>query len=103
MRLRRYRALGALVAMAVCAGCHHPPQEDGAQLFQKNCAACHSLLPGHTQHGPSLRGYFERSPRPDIGQARRAILGGGPFMPPFRGRLSSEEIDLLISYMKTLR
>jgi mono/diheme cytochrome c family protein len=100
MRLRLYWALAALV---LCTSCHTTPPESGAQIFQKNCAACHSLLPGHAQRGPSLRGYFERNPRPKIADTRRAILGGGPFMPPFRGRLSSEEIDLVIAYIKTLR
>jgi mono/diheme cytochrome c family protein len=99
MRLRPYWALAAML----CAGCHTTPPESGAQIFQKNCAACHSLLPGHAQRGPSLRGYFARSPQPKIEQAQKAILDGGPFMPPFRERLSSEEIDVVIAYLKTLR
>jgi mono/diheme cytochrome c family protein len=93
----------ALAAITSCTGCHQPSAENGAALFRKNCIACHSLLPGHAQHGPSLRGYFERSPRPTIAQARSAILGGGPFMPPFRGRLSSGDVDDLIVYMRALR
>ena len=103
MRSRGFAAWCGLAAILSCIGCHQPSAESGAALFRKNCVACHSLLPGHAQHGPSLRGYFERSPRPGVGQARKAILGGGPFMPLFRGRLSPDEVDDLIAYMRTLR
>ena len=103
MASRGFAAWCGLAAIVSCTGCHPPSAENGAALFRKNCIACHSLLPGHAQHGPSLGGYFERSSRPTIAQARKAILGGGPFMPPFLGRLSPNDVDDLIVYMKTLR
>jgi len=103
MILKRIPTIGLLAGIALCSGCRQPSVENGGRLFASYCIACHSLIPGHAQHGPSLRGYFERSPPPTVRQARRAILGGGPSMPPFREKLSSDEIDDVIAYMKTLR
>jgi mono/diheme cytochrome c family protein len=91
------------LVMAFCIGCRQPSAENGAAIFRKNCAGCHATQAGRQRSAPSLTGYFERNPRPSLSQTRRKILDGGLFMPPFRERLSSDEIDDVIAHMKTLR
>jgi mono/diheme cytochrome c family protein len=88
------------VVIVVCAGCHQPSAENGALLFRKNCGGCHSALPGRVQHAPSLRGYFGRNPQPELRQTRQVIMNGRRSMPPFRERLSSDQVDDLIAYLK---
>ncbi|MBV8113306.1 MAG: cytochrome c [Silvibacterium sp.] len=92
--------LCAAVSFA-CAGCYRPDAEHGAALFRKDCAGCHIPRPGQTTYVPSLAGYFDRRSRPNERKTRRTILEGGRYMPPFRMRLSSHDIDDVIAYLKT--
>jgi mono/diheme cytochrome c family protein len=103
MPSRALWTLCALAAVAACAGCRKPSAENGSELYRKYCASCHIPQPGRTLSAPSLAGYFDRRPRPTARQARRVIRDGRLYMPPFRGRLSSNDIDDVIAYMKTLR
>jgi mono/diheme cytochrome c family protein len=90
-----------LFAFAVCVGCHTPSADNGAVLFKKNCVVCHSLQAGQVKYAPSLHSYFNRDPKPTIRQTRKLIQNGRRFMPAFRKRLSSGEIDDLIAFLKT--
>ena len=88
------------MVILACPGCYKPSVEHGQALFQKDCAGCHLPRPGQTTYVPSLTGYFDKKPRPPERQTRRTILNGGQYMPPFKTRLSSHEIDDLIAYLK---
>jgi cytochrome c oxidase subunit II len=95
------------------------PAEKGKELFAgKGCNACHSL-DGSALVGPSLQGLFKKGSRPitggttvtvDENYVRESILnsnakiaeGFAPAMPSFEGQLSEDDIDNLISYLKTL-
>ena len=88
--------------MAILAfmGCYKPSSEHGQTLFQKDCAGCHLPRIGQTTYVPSLTRYFDKKPRPTERQTRRTILYGGQYMPPFRTRLSSHDIDDLMAYLR---
>ena len=51
--------LGCLAAVVTCLGAQADPQ-DGALLFKRECAVCHSVVPGQTIMGPSLAGVIGR-------------------------------------------
>ncbi len=101
MGSRQLPALCVLALLAMGSGCHKPSAENGAGLYRKNCAECHADRPGRARNVPSLTGYFMRTPQPGIEQTRQKILNGGQFMPPFRKRLSRDEIDDVIAFLKS--
>jgi mono/diheme cytochrome c family protein len=103
MQARLTWSIGALTVYALCAGCHRPSAENGVLLFARNCARCHVPHEGDASPAPVLTGYFDRKPRPTVKQARQIIRDGKRYMPPFGKRLSADEIEDLIAYMKTLR
>jgi mono/diheme cytochrome c family protein len=95
--------LWALAAFSIFAGCHKPSVANGARIFARDCARCHLPHPGQSVSAPSLSAYFDRTPRSDASEVRRIIRDGWRYMPSFGSRLSSEEIDDVIAYIKTLR
>lgn len=95
-----------------------PPVEAGALLYQKRgCAQCHSV-DGTGGVGPTLLASFgnrrsftdgstgvmdENYIRESLLQPRAKVVAGfDPVMPTFQGRLKEEEIDVLITYIKSL-
>jgi len=85
------------------AGCREPSPAEGAALFGRHCARCHIAHPGQASPAPLLSGYFYRSPRPTVRDARSVIREGRRAMPPFGARLSAPEVDDLVAYLETLR
>lgn len=97
-----------------------PPS--GTQLFQeRGCKACHSI-DGTPGLGPTLKGLFgktvtvltdgkERKLVADEAYLRKSMLepnvdivkGFPPIMPPLKGLLTDQEIDVLVSYLKGLK
>jgi cytochrome c6 len=101
--MRRLFWMVPLLALFVLfSGCHQPSVENGAVLFRKDCARCHIQKAGQADPAPALTGYFERKPQPTTQQAKEMIRNGKRAMPPFGERLSSDEIDDVIAYLKTL-
>lgn len=93
------------------------PTEAGRRLFiSQGCAACH--MEGSSQIAPSLAGLYGQeqtlesggSARVDDAFIRTAILepqkqvarGFAPSMPSYRERLTTAEIDELVSYIRSL-
>jgi mono/diheme cytochrome c family protein len=87
-------------------------QMRGAGLFIQRCALCHlpkSFGAGGSKYccvsslGPSLSGIFKNIDS-DQEQAMREIIlnGGSTYMPGWKYGLSPEEIDDIITYLKTL-
>lgn len=94
------------------------PAEMGAAKFtEKACNSCHSL-DGSPLVGPTLKGIFNREEEladgtkitVDENYLRESILnpqakivkGFAPAMPAFEGQLSEDELQNLITYLKTL-
>jgi len=75
---------------------------DGALLFQTYCAACHGFQ-GEGRIGPALNA-AGRVPRMDEATLREIIQQGRPgtAMPAWGGRLSEEEIEALIRFLREL-
>lgn len=90
-----------------------PDPEAGQALFQTNCAACHNTN-STTLVGPGLAGVAGRAETRVAGMTADEYLhqsimepgaylveGFGPIMPQF-AQLSSQDIDNLVAYLKTL-
>lgn len=89
----------AVEAPAPTAG---EPVADGTQLFEQNCAVCHSLG-AETIVGPGLAGLFNRDNLPDGNPVsddnlREWIRSGGGAMPGFR--LPDDQLAALVGYLK---
>ena len=86
----------------ICGGCRQPSVQNGAAVFKKNCAACHLPAQGITKFAPPLSGYYKKTPQPTDRQTRKLIRDGHNFMPPFRHRLTPEQIDDVVVYLRTI-
>tara|TARA_B110000263_G_C15232097_1_gene475119 strand:- start:402 stop:752 length:351 start_codon:yes stop_codon:yes gene_type:complete len=89
--------------------------KDPYQLYHQNCAICHSL-DGADKLGPSLKGIYGKSIELNDGAIAVAddeyilnsiiypnkdiVKGYSGSMPSFEDDLSSDEIDLLIDFIK---
>lgn len=85
-------------------------QRMGRIAYLQNCSFCHypknqnpkSTAPGKTI-GPALDALFHRDKPPSEQTVRTVILSGvAQKMPSFRYTLTPEELDSVISYLKTL-
>ena len=81
----------------------------GAQLFNdRGCSQCHFTDSAETRMGPGLMGLFDRQDLPVSGRpvseenVRRQLLDPYSSMPSFADRLTREEQDRIISFLKTL-
>ena len=126
---RAGRLVLALVALslglAACAprpgeGPPGPPEQlaRGEALYQANCQGCHGgpiggimmdIPPphnanGHTWHHPDCQLVeIVLDGSGEMGRMMREMMGGkdAPRMPAFRGRLSAEEVEAVLAYIKT--
>jgi mono/diheme cytochrome c family protein len=86
-------------------------QKEGRRVFQQKCAVCHvPAWPSATALGPGLSNQIIQGPGNESA-ARDAItnglydqsgLGAGFTMPGWKYTLSSEQIDNVIDYLKSL-
>jgi len=88
----------------------------GAHLFENHCAVCHKSdgsggIKSGTLISPDLRApALEQTYHKSDALLRRAILEGkneegaplDPVMPRWRGRLSRQEVDSIIAFLKAL-
>lgn len=95
----------------------HTPEENGLRLFNMNCAGCHAV-DGTVKTGPALNLVWGKQERFVDGSTRlvdenyfieslkypdaRVVEGFGPKsqMQTFEGKLSAQDIDHLIAYIK---
>jgi mono/diheme cytochrome c family protein len=83
-------------------------REGSAVFVDKGCAQCHYTDSTATKIGPGLKGLFEREDLPVSGRAvseenvREQLETPYENMPSFADRLTKEERDRLIAYLKTL-
>jgi cytochrome c len=83
------------------------PQE-ATLFFEKGCSQCHYTDSRDRKIGPGLEGLFSREALPVSGEpvsevnVRDQLLTPYENMPSSADRLSQEDIDHLIYYLKTL-
>jgi len=73
--------------------------EDGADLFNRNCASCHGGR-GQGGIGPALGGGEVADKYPDVGDHVLVILAGRGGMPSFATSLDDAETAALINYTR---
>jgi mono/diheme cytochrome c family protein len=91
---------GTEQAMKAAAGAKSSAgSSDAKAIFQGNCASCHTLKDANAtgQVGPNLDQL-----KPPEAIAKRQIIHGGGAMPPFKGRLTDQQIDLLAKYVSSV-
>jgi len=82
-------------------------QSRGRAVYDAECIRCHEPYTRWGTHGPSLTGIYKRQYLPSGMPANDArvsdvILMGKAKMPSFRGKLSQQQVEDLLSYLKTL-
>ncbi len=81
---------------------------EGEAVYRKNCNMCHFPNKTDNKFGPGLKGFFKAKQLPESQKpvteaaVREQIEKGSKSMPGFGKRLSKEEIDSLMEYLKTL-
>ncbi|MDZ7760448.1 MAG: c-type cytochrome [Desulfovermiculus sp.] len=88
---------------------HAGQAEPGVTPFQdQGCSQCHFTDSKNTKIGPGLKGLFDRTNLPVSGgpvteeQVRNQLMEPYADMPSFADRLNQQEIENIISYLKTL-
>jgi mono/diheme cytochrome c family protein len=82
--------------------------DEGLQVFKKNCNLCHFPDKADKKMGPGLKGLFSLKELPeshkpaDEKTIRDQIVNGSKKMPGFAKKLSPEQVDSLMAYLKTL-
>jgi cytochrome c2 len=66
---------------------------DGAKIFKKKCAMCHKV--DKKKVGPAVKAMNQ-----DAEMLRSVIVNGKKMMPKYSGKLSAEEIDAVVAYLK---
>jgi alcohol dehydrogenase (cytochrome c) len=65
----------------------------GEQVFADNCSGCHGLNGHGANGGPSLVGKTDRA------AVRKQVLNGGGGMPAFKGTLSDQQVQDVVTYV----
>ena len=102
--MKKFLAISPMLVLVSCvwsrAGVDPPAPllVAGRGLFLKNCAHCHGA-DGHGDDGPDLHNLDWT----DAQIARRIRDGKKGQMTTFSGKLSADEIDSLVAYVRTLK
>ncbi|MGC2473925.1 MAG: cytochrome c [Candidatus Sulfotelmatobacter sp.] len=101
MKTIGHALLAAILTAAVFAqNSNSPPPLTASAVYQHNCSKCHGKsAEGRTFAGPSLVSQKTTSMSAD--DLRKIIAEGRHRMPKFEGKLTAEEIDALVSQIKT--
>ncbi len=89
------------------------PPSAGKALFDKNCKMCHNADKADAKVGPGLKNLFKNQELPSThrpateANVRQQIAQGNPHakpmgMPGFANKLSDQEMQALLDYLKTL-
>jgi len=82
-------AVGLLASPAFAADA-----PDGAKIFKSKCAMCHKI--DTKKVGPAVKAM-----NTDAEVLRSTITDGRKMMPKYSGKLSAEEIDAVVAYLKS--
>jgi mono/diheme cytochrome c family protein len=72
--------------------------EQGREVYDEFCATCH----GRDMVSPGAVSFdLRRFPKDDFARFRNAVMNGkGPAMPPWREKLSDEDLTVLWAYVR---
>jgi hypothetical protein len=73
--------VSAIALPGLCAGRHRPSSANGAMLYRKHCAHCHTRQPGQASPIPSLAAYLNRSPKRSTREIKQVLREGKNSMP----------------------
>ena len=102
-------AFGALRAGRAMSGeAHNVSARSATELYSKNCASCHGkdgrakTLKGKLKHARDLT---DPTWQGRVGDERlfNSIMNGKGKMPAFSKKLSEQEIDSLVTYVRALK
>src|SRR5215471_19381650 len=106
----RLRAVAICVALAgaskVMISAGKGDAAKGKAVFEQ-CAVCHNADSDEKKMGPGLKGLFKKvkmanGKKPSDATVLAKINEGGNGMPAYKDKLSDQEKDDLIAYLKTL-
>jgi mono/diheme cytochrome c family protein len=103
--LAKSSAILFFLATTAGMGLAQPANNSGAALFKTNCIACHGADGRGTPTGRSLKVADFHSPQvqqQSDTQLAGVIGGGRGNMPAFGDRLSKDQIDALVKYIRNL-
>lgn len=117
--------VNALLRFAVCLligalllGCQTAPEkknpatmnltaqeERGRRLYEMHCEGCHDPANPSQRNGPSMVGLYQKPTMPSgiparDDKVREVILDGRRMMPSYRNRLTEQQVDDMIAYLK---
>lgn len=106
MQRRLSRIITLLAAAILVAWTSNAFAEDGAALFTAKCAACHGKdATGKTPMGEKLKARDLHSPevqKQTDAELKAIIAKGKEKMPAYGTKLSKEQIEALVAYVRTL-
>src|SRR4051794_40552891 len=84
-----------------------PQQASGRRIYDQHCIRCHEPYSTRGKNGPGLAGLNKKGFMPSgipVNDDRMTdvILMGKSKMPAFKGAISREQLEDLLSYIKTL-
>lgn len=93
-----WRLLGALLLLTACVG-RPAADASGEEIFAQLCAQCHGVdLEGGL--GPAVGAGSQAASEPDE-FIRIAVRGGLGRMPSMKNALTSEQLELLIAFIRS--
>lgn len=101
-RLRRRILLLAAGAALVVAGCSGDTSGKlGQELYEQTCAVCHGVTGAGTPGRPSIGAGSNAVQLTD--EQIRGVMDVGPGAMPSFSRLTAEQLDSLVEYVRTLQ
>ena len=98
-------AIATFLAATANLGFGQAVSNSGASLYKTTCASCHGPDGRGSAVGKSLHAADFHSPQvqqQSDEQLAKVIADGRGNMPPFGTRLSADQIDALVKYIRTL-
>jgi mono/diheme cytochrome c family protein len=75
----------------------------GQDIYTHKCLQCHSVNEGEVRLGPSLYSEMRKpNPKKSASEVRTILENGKGKMPSFQDKLTKQDIDNLLAYLRTL-
>lgn len=77
--------------------------QSGEEIFTQNCHQCHAVFEGQYSVGPNLHLEMKKPhPKKSAAEIRAILKNGKGKMPSFSEKLSQEDTEDLLAYIRTL-